>query len=99
MSGKVWADGGSPAELATREHATRSRSSESLLSDEMFDRLEALERLAKHKRHSLLELAISWLLSQPALATVICGARKAEQYTAGQSGCPGHLKRGGPDRR
>jgi aryl-alcohol dehydrogenase-like predicted oxidoreductase len=39
----------------------------------------ALERYCKERGRSLLELAISWLLAQPVVASVIAGATKPEQ--------------------
>jgi aryl-alcohol dehydrogenase-like predicted oxidoreductase len=40
---------------------------------------QALEAFASQRGHSLLELAISWLASQPVVASVIAGATSAEQ--------------------
>jgi len=47
-----------------------------------FDRLEALEAFAKARGHTLLELAISALASQPGIDTVIAGATSPEQVRA-----------------
>lgn len=44
--------------------------------------LEALRRFADSRGHSLLELAFSWLLSRPVVASVIAGATKPEQVQA-----------------
>jgi aryl-alcohol dehydrogenase-like predicted oxidoreductase len=52
------------------------------LTDEAFDRIEALEELASAHGHSLLELAIAGLASQPAVASVITGATNPEQVRA-----------------
>jgi aryl-alcohol dehydrogenase-like predicted oxidoreductase len=52
------------------------------LSDKVFDRVEALEAYAKDHGHTLLELAIAWLLARPAVTTVIAGATKPEQVRA-----------------
>jgi len=49
------------------------------LTDEAFDAVEALDEFAKARGHTLLELAIAGLASQPAVATVIAGATKPEQ--------------------
>jgi aryl-alcohol dehydrogenase-like predicted oxidoreductase len=49
------------------------------LSDEAFDRIEQLEEFAEARDHSLLELAIAGLASQPAVASVIAGATRPEQ--------------------
>lgn len=45
-------------------------------------KVEHLESFAKERGHSLLELAISWLLSRPAVASVIAGATRPEQVEA-----------------
>lgn len=39
----------------------------------------ALDAFCRERGHTLLELAISWLAQQPAVASVICGATKAAQ--------------------
>ena len=52
------------------------------LTDEAFDQVEALEEFASDHGHSLLELAIAGLASQPAIASVIAGATKPEQVRA-----------------
>jgi aryl-alcohol dehydrogenase-like predicted oxidoreductase len=49
------------------------------LSDEAFDRVEALERYAKERGRSLLEVAIGGLAAQPAVASVIAGATSPDQ--------------------
>jgi aryl-alcohol dehydrogenase-like predicted oxidoreductase len=56
-----------------REHA---------LSDRRFDVVEALEAFARERGHTLLELAMSWLVSLPHLNSVIAGATKPEQVRA-----------------
>jgi aryl-alcohol dehydrogenase-like predicted oxidoreductase len=46
---------------------------------------EAIERLrsfAESRDHSLLELAVAWLLAHPPVASVIAGATRPEQVTA-----------------
>ena len=50
-----------------------------VLTDENFDKVERLEEFAQSRGHSLLELAIGWLASQPVVASVIAGATKPEQ--------------------
>jgi aryl-alcohol dehydrogenase-like predicted oxidoreductase len=52
------------------------------LTDRNFATVEALGGIAKRSGRSLLELAISWLLRQPAVASVIAGATSAEQIRA-----------------
>jgi aryl-alcohol dehydrogenase-like predicted oxidoreductase len=44
-----------------------------------FDRVEQLEAFAKERGHSILELAFSWLVAQPVVASVIAGATSPEQ--------------------
>ena len=44
-----------------------------------YDLLERLESFAQERGHSLLELAIGWLASQPAIGSVITGATRVEQ--------------------
>jgi aryl-alcohol dehydrogenase-like predicted oxidoreductase len=44
-----------------------------------FDVLEALERYAEERGVSLLEVAIGGLAAQPAVASVIAGARRPDQ--------------------
>jgi aryl-alcohol dehydrogenase-like predicted oxidoreductase len=53
-----------------------------LFSERTFARLEALDEFASTHGHSLLELAIGWLLAQPTVATVIAGAAKPGQAAA-----------------
>jgi aryl-alcohol dehydrogenase-like predicted oxidoreductase len=50
-----------------------------LLADRNFDVVEALIAFAEARGRTLLELAISWLLSRPQVASVIAGATSSEQ--------------------
>ena len=52
------------------------------MADERFDRVEELERFARVRGHTLLELAIGGLASTPGVASVIAGATTAEQVRA-----------------
>jgi aryl-alcohol dehydrogenase-like predicted oxidoreductase len=52
------------------------------LTDELFDRIEALESYAEERRLSLLDVAVGGLAGQPAVASVIAGATKPEQVRA-----------------
>jgi aryl-alcohol dehydrogenase-like predicted oxidoreductase len=45
------------------------------LTEANFDQLEALEAFASERGHSMLELAIGWLASQPHVSSVIAGAK------------------------
>jgi aryl-alcohol dehydrogenase-like predicted oxidoreductase len=53
-----------------------------LMSDERLDLVERLMAFAEQRGHTILELAMSWLASQPEIATVIAGATSAEQVRA-----------------
>ncbi len=59
--------------LASREQAG---------SDEQFDVVEALEAFAEARGVGILDLAIAGLAAQPAVASVIAGATRAEQVRA-----------------
>ena len=52
------------------------------IDDDTFERIEALERFAAERGHTLLELAIGALASQPAVVSVIAGAMTPEQVRA-----------------
>ena len=51
-------------------------------NDDNFSKIEKLETFAKSRGHSLLELAMSWLASQPCVTSVISGATTPEQVRA-----------------
>jgi aryl-alcohol dehydrogenase-like predicted oxidoreductase len=53
-----------------------------LLTGENLDRVERLVAFSESRGHTLLELAFSWLLSRPAVASVIAGATRPEQVHA-----------------
>ena len=44
--------------------------------------VDRLTSYASDSGHSLLELAIGWLVSNPVVATVICGATKPSQVAS-----------------
>ena len=69
---------GEPAPAGTRLATASGRFAE-FLSDENLARVEALRDFAEARNRSLLDLAFSWLLSSPAVASVIAGASKPEQ--------------------
>ncbi len=58
---------------------TRLAGRESELTDDVFDKLEALERFGEEHGRSLLDVAIAGLAAMPAIASVIAGATKPEQ--------------------
>lgn len=49
------------------------------LNDRNFDLVERLSAFAEARGHTILELAISWLLAQPAVSSIITGATSVEQ--------------------
>lgn len=51
-------------------------------SDENLARVEKLSQYAEERGHSLLELALGWLASQPVVSSVIAGATKPAQVAA-----------------
>jgi len=61
---------------------TRLSGRSEALSDSAFDRIEALEAFAQERGHTLLELAIAGLASQPGVVSVIAGATAPEQVRA-----------------
>ncbi len=61
---------------------TRLTGRESELTDDVFDKLEALERFGAEHGRSLLEVAIAGLAVMPAIASVIAGATKPQQVRA-----------------
>jgi aryl-alcohol dehydrogenase-like predicted oxidoreductase len=61
---------------------TRMADRPELLTDAVFDRLEALEAFASARGHTLLELAFAGLAAQPGVASVIAGAMSPEQVAA-----------------
>jgi aryl-alcohol dehydrogenase-like predicted oxidoreductase len=48
-------------------------------TEENFDRVERLDAFSREHGHTLLELAFSWLLARPQVASVIAGATRPEQ--------------------
>jgi aryl-alcohol dehydrogenase-like predicted oxidoreductase len=56
------------------------------LTDERLGAVTALDELARGAGHSVLDLAFGWLLSRPAIASVIAGATRPEQIAANVAG-------------
>ena len=50
--------------------------------DAHWDTIETLMAFAEKRRHTILELAFSWLAQRPRVATIIAGATKPEQIEA-----------------
>lgn len=61
---------------------SRLASRPALLDGADFDRIEALERFAAERGVGVLDVAISGLVAQPAVASVIAGATRPEQVAA-----------------
>ena len=69
---------GMPPPAGTRL-ATMARAADRNFTDENWAIVERLAGFAAERGHTLLELAFSWLLRRPAVASVIAGATKPEQ--------------------
>jgi aryl-alcohol dehydrogenase-like predicted oxidoreductase len=52
------------------------------LNEHTIDVVEKLEAFAEEREHTLLDVAMSWLASNPVIASVIAGATKPEQVRA-----------------
>lgn len=52
------------------------------VTDQNINQVEALLKFAESRRHTILELAIGWLLAHPAVASVISGAMTPDQVKA-----------------
>ena len=55
------------------------RLADKYINEKNFEIIEKLEAFSTERRHTLLELAFSWLASQPGISSVIAGATKPEQ--------------------
>jgi aryl-alcohol dehydrogenase-like predicted oxidoreductase len=75
LSGKYRRDEPAPA-------GSRLVARPALLEGADFDRIEALERFAAERGVGILDVAISGLAAQPAVASVIAGATRPEQVAA-----------------
>jgi aryl-alcohol dehydrogenase-like predicted oxidoreductase len=80
LTGKYHRDEAPPA--GTRLAGMPAERVDSALAPKVFDRVEALDAWARDHKHTLLELAIAWLLARPTVASVIAGATKPEQVQA-----------------
>ncbi len=69
---------GEPPPPGTRL-AAGGRGAHLLKDATIFDRIDGLEDFATAHGHGLLDLAVSWLASQPVIASVIAGVSKPEQ--------------------
>jgi aryl-alcohol dehydrogenase-like predicted oxidoreductase len=76
---------GEPPPADARLARLPSEQTSAFLTDRNFEIVEKLEKLTAERGHTLLELAVSWLASRPAVASVIAGATKPEQVRANAS--------------
>ncbi len=70
---------GQPPPEGSRAHAGFGPK---VFTDENLALVERLAQFAESRGHTMLELAISWLLARPAVASVIAGAKSPEQVKA-----------------
>jgi aryl-alcohol dehydrogenase-like predicted oxidoreductase len=77
LTGKYRA--GEPVPAGTRLSRMPAASSAELLSVDNLARVACLQELAESTGHSVLDLAVAWLLSSPVVASVIAGATRPEQ--------------------
>jgi aryl-alcohol dehydrogenase-like predicted oxidoreductase len=68
-----------------------SRLSQGFMTDERLERAEALKQFAESRGHSLLQLAISWLVHRRIVASVIAGATSTDQVHANVRGASWRL--------
>jgi aryl-alcohol dehydrogenase-like predicted oxidoreductase len=80
LSGKYRRGQAPPA--GTRIGTMTAERADQFLSEDNFDRVDALTRFAEERGRSLLELAFGWLMAQPPVASVIAGATTPEQVRA-----------------
>jgi aryl-alcohol dehydrogenase-like predicted oxidoreductase len=72
---------GEPPPEGTRLAVWGARGQQAM-SDENFDKVEALEKWADDRGHTILELAFAWLLGHPVVSSVIAGATTPAQVAA-----------------
>lgn len=72
---------GAPAPEGTRLAFWKPREHQNL-DDDVLDHVERLSGVASQSGHSILDLAFSWLLANPQVASVIAGATSADQVRA-----------------
>ncbi|MGH7934814.1 MAG: aldo/keto reductase [Candidatus Binataceae bacterium] len=61
--------------------ATMQRIADQTLNEANFEILDGLRKFADSRGHGMVELAVSWLLARPEVASVISGATRPEQVT------------------
>jgi aryl-alcohol dehydrogenase-like predicted oxidoreductase len=72
---------GAPAPEGTRLAFWQPREHQTL-DDDVLDQVDELSAVAAQSGHSILELAFSWLLASPQVASVIAGATSPDQIRA-----------------
>ena len=72
----------SGSRLGGKEGSYFESMGDKLLTEDNLDRVEALIDFAESRGHTILDLAFSWLLAQPTVASVIAGATKPSQIRA-----------------
>ena len=77
LTGKHQRDAETPE--GTRLAGLPAERREKAMGDKTFDIVDALTAFATERDHTLLELAMSWLATMPAMASVIAGATRPEQ--------------------
>jgi aryl-alcohol dehydrogenase-like predicted oxidoreductase len=80
LTGKYTRDGGAPA--GSRLAGLSASMTERFANTRNFDLVERFEAFAEERGHTILELAISWLVARPVVASVISGATSPEQVRA-----------------
>ena len=73
---------GEEAPAGSRLAGMSASRAERFANERNFEHVEQLETFAKERGHTILELAISWLVAQPVVASVIAGATSPEQVWA-----------------
>jgi aryl-alcohol dehydrogenase-like predicted oxidoreductase len=79
LTGKHRRDGST---FAGTRFANTPMAKDMFIKDANWQKVEALQRFADQRGHSLLELAMSWLAARPVVSSVIAGATKPEQIDA-----------------
>ena len=77
LTGKYRRDAEPPE--GTRLASMPAERRDKAMGDKTFDVVERLTTFAEERGHTLLELAMSWLATMPAMASVIAGATRPEQ--------------------
>jgi aryl-alcohol dehydrogenase (NADP+) len=73
---------GEPAPEGTRLAQFPQERAAEFLNDDALDRVERLRAHAESQGHTVLELAMSWLVDNPVVSSVIAGATSPEQVDA-----------------